>query len=45
MASQIVNVNREGAKKAALEYVEIFGKDNFYLELQDHPDLPEAGAG
>ncbi|MDO5041120.1 MAG: DNA polymerase III subunit alpha [Peptoniphilus sp.] len=26
----------EGAKKAALEYVDIFGKDNFFLELQDH---------
>jgi len=26
----------EGAKKIALEYSEIFGKDNFYLELQDH---------
>lgn len=24
------------AKKAALEYSEIFGKDNFYLELQDN---------
>ncbi|CDZ74720.1 DNA polymerase III subunit alpha [Peptoniphilus sp. ING2-D1G] len=26
----------EGAKKAALEYVDIFGKNNFFLELQDH---------
>ncbi len=26
----------EGAKKAALEYLDIFGKDNFFLELQDH---------
>ena len=26
----------EGAKKSALEYEEIFGKDNFYLELQNH---------
>ncbi len=41
VASQIVNVNREAAKKAALQYNEIFGQDNFYLELQDHPDLPE----
>jgi len=30
----------EGAKKAAWEYAEIFGPDNFYLELQDH-GLPE----
>ena len=26
----------EEAKKAALRYQEIFGKDNFFLELQDH---------
>ncbi len=26
----------EGAKKAALDYSQIFGKDNFYIELQDH---------
>lgn len=26
----------ENAKKAALSYEEIFGKENFYLELQDH---------
>lgn len=31
----------EGARKAALEYQEIFGKGNFFLELQDHgPDYP-----
>ena len=28
------------ADKAAHEYMEIFGPDNFYLEMQDH-DLPE----
>lgn len=28
------------AKEAALSYVEIFGKDNFFLELQDH-DMEE----
>lgn len=26
----------EDAKKTALEYQEIFGKDNYFLELQDH---------
>ncbi len=26
----------EGAKEAALRYREIFGEENFYLELQDH---------
>lgn len=26
----------EGAKKTALDYSEIFGENNFYIELQDH---------
>jgi DNA polymerase-3 subunit alpha len=26
----------EGARKLAREYIDIFGKDNFYFELQDH---------
>lgn len=30
----------EGARKAAYEYRDIFGKDNFFLELQDH-GIPE----
>ncbi|MCF6276752.1 MAG: DNA polymerase III subunit alpha [Candidatus Magasanikbacteria bacterium] len=29
----------EQAEKSALEYNEIFGQDNFYLELQDHPAI------
>ena len=29
------------AKDLAKEYEDIFGKGNFYLELQDHPELPE----
>ena len=33
----------EGAKQAALNYKEIFGKDHFYIELQNH-DLPEQRA-
>jgi len=31
----------EEAKKTALKYQEIFGKENFYLELQHHPNLPD----
>ncbi|MBU1255400.1 DNA polymerase III subunit alpha [Patescibacteria group bacterium] len=31
----------EEAEKAALEYQEIFGPGNFYLEIQHHPNLPE----
>ena len=26
----------EGAKQAALKYIEIFGRENFYIEVQDH---------
>lgn len=31
----------EKAKNALKEYIEIFGKEDFYLELQDHPALKE----
>ena len=31
----------EEAKNIALKYQKIFGKDNFYLEIQHHPNLPE----
>ena len=30
----------EEAEKTALKYQGIFGKDNFYLELQSHPNIP-----
>jgi len=29
------------AEKLALRYKDLFGKDNFYLELQYHPNIPE----
>ncbi len=32
----------EKAQKIAFEYEEILGKGNFYLELGDHPNTPEA---
>lgn len=32
----------EEAKKAAMRFLDIFGKDHFYLELQDH-GIPEQG--
>ena len=32
----LLDNNYEGAKRTALEYKEIFGKDNFFLELQNH---------
>ncbi|MDO8424347.1 MAG: DNA polymerase III subunit alpha, partial [bacterium] len=30
----------EEAEKTALKYQGIFGKDNFYLEIQSHPNIP-----
>ncbi len=36
-----VNGDKEGVKKAAEFYTELFGKENFYLEIQDHPEIPE----
>jgi len=37
----ILSKKIEGAEKTALKYKEIFGEDNFYLELQSHPNIPE----
>lgn len=34
--SKILKNDIDGAKEAAVRYKEIFGKNNFYLELQDH---------
>ncbi len=34
----VLNGDWATAKKAALEYQEIFGEENFYLEIQDHPN-------
>lgn len=34
--SRLLNGDESGAKKAVSEYVEIFGKNNFFIELQDH---------
>ncbi|MDO4174753.1 MAG: DNA polymerase III subunit alpha [Eubacteriales bacterium] len=36
VASKILQQNYEGAKQAALAYRDMFGEDNFYLEIQDH---------
>jgi len=37
--SLLAEDKQEQAKEAALEYQEIFGEDNFFLELQDHPGI------
>ena len=36
--------DRDGAKKAILEYVDIFGQGNFFLELVDRPEIAEQEA-
>jgi len=40
----IVNDNRDEAKRLIEEYVQIFGQNNFYLELVDRPEIPEQEA-
>ncbi len=42
IARLVVFEKIEEAKKTALEYKEIFGKD-FYLEIQPHPNIKEQG--
>lgn len=37
----IINNKIEQAKEQALKYQNIFGKDNFFLEIQDHPTIQE----
>ena len=37
---QLMSKDYHGAKATALQYAELFGPENFYLELQDH-NLPE----
>ncbi|MFH1286438.1 MAG: DNA polymerase III subunit alpha [Candidatus Magasanikbacteria bacterium] len=37
--SLLLQGKKEKAKQAAVKYQNIFGKDNFYLELQDHPAI------
>ncbi len=47
VSNNILNRNYEEAKKFALLYREIFGENNFYLEIQDHhlPEQKEVNAG
>ena len=47
VARDLVRGDQGAAEKAALEYQDIFGKGNFYLELQDHgyPDQQTVIAG
>jgi DNA polymerase III subunit alpha len=36
IATAVVNDNEDKAKKHIQEYIDIFGKEDFYLEVQDH---------
>jgi DNA polymerase III subunit alpha len=38
----LMSGNFDGAKSIAFEYQEIFGKENFFLEIGDHPNIPES---
>jgi len=37
----ILNSPWEKVKTLTQQYLEIFGRENFYLELQDHPEIPD----
>lgn len=37
----IISNKLEKAEKRILDYSKLFGKDNFYLEIQPHDDIPE----
>ena len=36
LSKKILDGNYDGAKKAAQDFVDIFGKENYYIEIQDH---------
>jgi len=38
----LLNNRFDEAKKIALEYQEVFGKGNYFLEIQRHPNIPES---
>jgi DNA polymerase-3 subunit alpha len=38
---KILNNDLEGAEEKIKEYLEIFGKNNFFLEIGHHPNIPE----
>ncbi len=36
LSKKILNKNYDEAKKSALEFIDIFGRDNYFIEIQDH---------
>lgn len=43
VASEIISENIDKAEKVAKQYNDLFGKGNYYLELQDHPNIQKQG--
>ncbi|MGD0976671.1 MAG: DNA polymerase III subunit alpha, partial [Minisyncoccia bacterium] len=41
VAKAVLSGQTQRAKNIIASYQEIFGKENFYLEIQDHPNFPE----
>ncbi len=36
LSKKILNKDYENARKSALEFIDIFGKENYFIEIQDH---------
>ncbi len=36
VSKKILNGNYDDAKTAALQFIDVFGKDNYFIEIQDH---------
>lgn len=41
VARAVLSGDMNGAREAALKHEKIFGKGNYYLEVQHHPNIPE----
>lgn len=41
VSKSLANKDFKKAEKTVLEYQKIFGQENFYLEIMDHPNLPQ----
>jgi DNA polymerase-3 subunit alpha len=42
IGSSLLAGNYEGARAVAVEYRDIFGEGNFFLEIQKHPHIPDS---
>jgi len=41
LSSYLIKKDLIGAKKIITKYISLFGQDNYYLEVQHHPGIPE----